>query len=147
MPDPREDLEAWVTLSVELADPTVDREAALRAHGLDDDAWEALDDDWQARLSAAEEADDSDGVPPLVAAHAEAFARAQMARTQGPPLDFATFVEVTRAIARQPDIAAVLRRFDITLERLLLSQGHWTKRMMEDPELEKRFDEARRGGR
>ncbi|MEJ7731836.1 MAG: hypothetical protein WKG00_21830 [Polyangiaceae bacterium] len=151
MPDPRLDLDAWVELSVELSDPVVDRASVLRARGLDEDAWEALDDAWQQRLSDADahlEADGGDpdaGVPALVAAHAEAFVRAQAARTQGPPLDFAAFVELTRAIERQPDISAVLRRFQLTLQQLLRSQAHWTKRMLEDPELARRFDEARRG--
>jgi hypothetical protein len=151
VPDPHLDLDAWVELSVELSDPAVDRTAALRARGLDEDAWEALDDAWQQRLSDADAHLDAGGgdpdgaVPPLVAVHAEAFARAQAARTQGPPLDFAAFVELTRAIERRPDIAAILRRFQVTLQQLLHSQAHWTKRMLEDPELARRFDEARRG--
>ena len=156
MSDLRHDLDAWVTLSVELADPAVDRAAVLRSHGLDEDAWEAIDDAWQTRLSEAEGAaereegdavDPRGGVPPLVAAHAEAFARAQAARAGAPLLDLPAFAELTRALQRRPDVAAVLRRFDLSLAALLHNQAHWTKRLLEDPELARQFDEAVRGGR
>jgi hypothetical protein len=140
MADLRNDLEAYATLAAELADPRVDRRAVLAARGLDEDAWEALDDAWQARLEAADAADD-DGVPPLIAAHAEAFARAQRARV-GEILPFERFVAAARELRRGGDLASTLRRLELTLDTYLAAQGHWTARLLEDEELSARFDRA-----
>jgi hypothetical protein len=140
MADLRNDLEAYATLAAELADPRVDRRAVLLARGLDEDAWEALDDAWQARLEAADAADD-DGVPPLIAAHAEAFARAQRARV-GEILPFERFVAAARELRRGGDLASTLRRLELTLDTYLAAQGHWTARLLEDEELSDRFDRA-----
>jgi hypothetical protein len=142
MPDLADDLDAYVTLAAELADRRVDRDAALAAAGLTDDDWEAIDDAWQARLSAAEaEAEGSDGIPPLVAAHAEAFARAQRARAGG-VLPFERFATAARELRRGGDLSSTLRRLDLTLATYLAAQAHWTARMLEDEELARRFEHA-----
>jgi hypothetical protein len=142
MADLLHDLESYATLAVELSDPRVDRAAALAARGLDEDAWEALDDAWQARLSAADEdGDDEDGIPALVAAHAEAFARAQRARVRE-VLPFERFVAAARELGRGGDLASTLRRLDLTLDAYLTAQSHWTARLLEDEELAARFDDA-----
>jgi len=142
MPDLAADVEAYAALAAELADLRTDRAAVLAAHGLDEDAWDALDERWQDRLSAAEEAHgDADGVPPLVAAHAEAFVRAQRARVRE-VLPFERFLAATRALRRGGDLAATLKRLDLTLETYLAAQAHWTARVLEDEALAARFDEA-----
>ena len=144
MADLRTDLEAYVTAAAELSDPRVDRAAALAARGLDEDAWDEIDDAWQARLSEAEAEDaTSDGVPPLVAAHAEAFARAQRARVRD-VLPFERFVTAARALRRGGDLASTLRRLDLTLDAYLAAQAHWTARMLEDDALFARFEHATR---
>jgi hypothetical protein len=69
MSDLSNDLEAYAALAVALADPRGDRAALLAAHGLDEEAWEAIDDAWQARVSeAGAEGDLAEGVPPFIAA-------------------------------------------------------------------------------
>ncbi|EYF00235.1 hypothetical protein [Chondromyces apiculatus] len=146
MADLRTDLEAYVTVAAELSDPRVDRTVALTARGLDEDAWEEIDDAWQARLSEAEaEAEDAaaDGVPPLVAAHAEAFARAQRARVHD-VLPFERFVTAASALRRGGDLRSTLRRLDLTLDAYLTAQAHWTARMLEDDALFARFEHAMR---
>ncbi|WP_437681539.1 hypothetical protein [Sorangium sp. So ce131] len=144
MKDPARDVEAFATLAAQLADPSADRAALLAAHGLDEDGWEALDDAWQARLSEADEGDDEEaGVPPLVVAFAEAFARAQRARARS-ELSFERFLEAARAMRRGTDMATVLSRLDMTLEDYLSAQQRWTAAMLEDEELLSRFQRAMR---
>jgi hypothetical protein len=129
---------------VALADPRGDRAALLAAHGLDEEAWEAIDDAWQARLSeAGAEGDLAQGVPPLIAAYAEAFARAQRARAQH-EVSFERFVEAARAMARGTDMATVLERLGLTLEDLLRAQQRWTAAMLADDALAERFRRAMR---
>lgn len=142
MPTPADDIEAYAALAASLADPAADRAALLAAHGLDEDAWDALDDTWQARLSAADEAD-TDGVPPLVAAYAEAFARAQRERAQS-ALSFERFIEVARAMQRGTDLATVLRRLDVSLLDFLSAQRRFTEAMLADEALAERFRRAMR---
>ncbi|WP_437593396.1 hypothetical protein [Sorangium sp. So ce1000] len=139
-----DDVEGYATLSARLADPSADRAALLAAHGLDEDSWEALDDAWQARLSEADEDDDEEvGVPPLVAAFAETFARVQRARSKG-ELSFERFLEAARAMKRGTDMATVLSRLDLTLEDYLSAQQRWTAAMLEDEALMARFQRAMR---
>ena len=136
--DPARDIEAYAELSAALVGPSVDRAALLAAHGLDEARWEALDDAWQARLAAEDDAA-VEGMPPLLAAYAEAFARAQRARIQGTVLTFDRFVEVVRALRHGGDAAATLQRLGVTFASYLASQQHWMTRMMEDEALAERF--------
>jgi hypothetical protein len=138
-----DDLEAYASLAAELSDPRVDRAAALAARGLDEDRWDAIDDAWQARLSEADAAgaEEDDGVPALVVAHAEAFARAQRARVQD-VLPFERFVEAARAFTRGEDLAAALKRLELTLDAYLRAQAHWTAEMIADDALAERFRQA-----
>ncbi|MGK3982427.1 hypothetical protein WME99_05285 [Sorangium sp. So ce136] len=139
-----DDVEVYATLAAQLADPSADRAALLAAHGLDEERWEALDDAWQARLSEADDEDGEDvGVPPLVAAYAETFARAQRARARS-ELTFDRFLEAARAMKRGTDMATVLSRLDLTLEDYLSAQQRWTAAMLEDEELMARFQRAMR---
>ncbi|MGK4005425.1 hypothetical protein WMF31_22545 [Sorangium sp. So ce1036] len=142
MKDPARDVEAFATLAAQLADPSADRAALLAEHGLDEERWEALDDAWQARFSEADGDDGDDvGVPPLVAAFAETFARVQRARARS-ALSFERFLEAARAMKRGTDMATVLGRLDLTLEDYLSAQQRWTAAMLEDEELMARFQRA-----
>jgi hypothetical protein len=142
MADLRTDLHAYVALAAELSDARVDRGAALAARGMDEDDWEAIDDAWQTRLSEAEaEGAAGSDIPPLVAAHAEAFSRAQLSRTRE-VLPFERFVIAARELGRGGDLASTLRRLDLTLDTYLAAQAHWTARMLEDEELSARFERA-----
>ena len=140
MEDLASDVEAYAALSAELADPRVDRAALLAARGLDEAAWDALDEAWQARIEEADEGD-GDGIPPLVAAHAEAFARAQRARA-GAVLPFERFAQAARELGRGTDLATALKRLDLTLDAYLAAQAHWTREMLADEALAARFRRA-----
>lgn len=141
---PDVDVVAYARLSVALAQPDADREAILADHGLDEDGWQRIDDAWTERLAQADEAHgDRDGVPPLVLAHANAFAAAQRERA-GALLTFDRYVEITRALQRGRDIAAVLERFSIDLATYLNTHQHFTLALATDPELAAAF---RRGMR
>ncbi|WP_437562831.1 hypothetical protein [Sorangium sp. So ce542] len=144
MKDPAQDVEVYATLAARLADPGGDRAALLAEHGLDEAGWEALDDAWQARLSEADEDDgDEVGVPPLVAAFAETFARVQRGRARS-ELSFERFLDAARAMKRGTDMATVLSRLDLTLEDYLSAQQRWTAAMLEDDELMAQFQRAMR---
>ncbi|WP_437553003.1 hypothetical protein WME95_17420 [Sorangium sp. So ce327] len=139
-----DDVEAYATLAAQLADPSADRAALLAAHGLDEAGWEALDDAWQARLSEADDDDGEEvGVPPLVVAYAETFARVQRARAKS-ELSFERFLEAARGLKRGTDMATVLSRLDLTLEDYLSAQQRWTAAMLEDEALMARFQRAMR---
>jgi hypothetical protein len=133
------DIRAYAALAATLAGGDRPREEILRAHGLDEAGWEALDRFHQEQLSLAIE-DDRDGVPPLVAAYAEAFAaaRARSTRTEG-LLSIERFGDATREIQRSGDPTAALGRLGIALDEFLRANEHWTIRMMTDADLLRRF--------
>lgn len=146
--DPRHlletDVRAYATLTVRLAQPDADRPAILTEHGLDEDTWDALDDAWQARLSAAvDEMGDAETVPLLVKEHADAFAAAQAERVSpGAPLTFERFVEITHELQRGQDVQHVLKRNQTTLHDYLRAEQHWLRVMMDDATLQARFHRA-----
>jgi hypothetical protein len=140
MADLRRDLDAYATLAARLADQGADRGALLAQHGLDEDGWEALDDAWQARIFAPEE-DGDDGIPPLIAAYSDAFARAQRARS-GREVTFERFVDATLALREGTEMTVVLARLGVTLDEFLAAQMHWTEAMLADDELAARFTRA-----
>jgi len=142
MADPRRDVSAYAALAAALAAPGADRAALLSEHGLDEEAWDALDDAWQSRLSEAQ-GDDDLGVPALLTAYAEAFSRAQRERSPA-LLSFERFLEAAREMKRGSDMATLLKRLDISLEAYLRAQAHWTAKMLEDDELAARFQRAMR---
>ncbi len=148
--DPRDDLEVFARVAVELAAAREDREQRLARLGLDEDAWEAIEEAWDARLAEAEDAEGPDGdIPALVAAHAQAFADAQggRARTAATSADaggvpFERFVALTRAMQRGGRLDEVLAAERTSLETYLAAHAHWTRRMLEDPALHRAFQQA-----
>lgn len=131
------DVTTYAVVMAALSDPGRTREEVLAEHGLDEQAWTALDERWQERLSSAMD-EDTDGVPPVVAAYAEAFARARHDGTSG-RLSLQRFAEATREIQRRGDPAAALARLGILLAVYLESNAHWTRQMVEDPQLAEQF--------
>ena len=133
------DIRAYATLVATLAAGDRPRAAILGAQGLDEARWEALDRFHQEQLSRALD-DDRDGVPPLIAAYAEAFAaaRAGGART-ATLLSIERFGDATREIQRTGDPTAALARLGIPLDDFLHANEHWTARMITDTDLLRRF--------
>ncbi len=138
MPEPA-NVSEYAALSALLADPDCDRERVLAARGLDEDRWAEIDARWQDRLSRAMD-EESDGVPPLVAAYAAAFERARAAqRRDAAVISIERFAEATREIQRRGDPTAALAHVGVSLQEFLRANEHWTRRMLEDPELFARF--------
>ena len=133
------DMRAYAALVATLAAGTQPRAAILLERGLDEAGWEALDRFHQDQLSRAMN-EEHDGVPPLIAAYAEAFAeaRARGAIRQG-VLSIERFADATRAIQLSGDPTAALGRLGIAFDDFLRANEHWTQRMMTDPDLLRRF--------
>ena len=133
------DVEAYAALVVALSDETADRDAVLRAHGLDEAGWEALDAQWQEVLSSAMDVDvETDGVPRILSRYSDAFVRAQHAR-ESAVLSIDHWALATRRISRSGDVAKTLADLGLTLPQFLEANLHWTKRMLEEPALADRF--------
>lgn len=146
------DVRGFAILCARLSEPEADREAILAENGLDEDAWEALDEAWQAQLSAEEDAAADDaGVPPLVLVYAEAFA-AEQARLQAtraasrPVLAFEAFVKITQEMQRGDDPANLMKRHRLAVADFIAAERHWMKQMMNDAALWERFHAAVGGG-
>jgi hypothetical protein len=133
------DVAEYAALAAALAEPTADRERVLASHGLDEQGWAALDEHFQDRLGRAM-SDDADGLPPLVAAYADAFARARAALAQDRGvISIERFADATREIRRRGDPLPALAHAGVTLDEFLRANEHWTRRMLEDPALLARF--------
>ena len=133
------DVAEYAALSATLAEPSCDRAAVLATHGLNEEGYAALDRHFQDRMSRAMD-DDHDGVPPLVAAYAEAFERARAAlRRDQDVISIERYADATREIQRRGDPLPALSRVGISLEQFIRANEHWTRRMLEDPALLARF--------
>lgn len=132
------ELYAEIAASLATAD---DRREVLERHGLNEETWEAIDDEWQARLSAAVEAFDEDGVPELIDRFHQAFARARE-RLGEEVLPFEKFIEVTRAVQRSADIPRTLEQHGMTFAVFARANQYWTVKLATDPELAARFSKA-----
>ncbi len=128
------DIEAYATVCVALAEGRP-RDVVLREHDLDEGSWAALDQYWQDRLSRAMN-EDTEGVPPLVAAYSAAFERARAKVRAGQPiLSIERFADATREIQLRGDPTSALQRVGVTLMDFLRANEHWTARMMKEPEM------------
>lgn len=133
------DLAAYAAVMAELATAGDKRAEVLARRGLDEDQWDAIDTDWQARLSESL-AEDADGVPALLAAYAAAYEAAQ--RTLASPLPLEQFARVTRLLQATGDMQAALAKEGVTLSDYTRSLEHWSRRMAEDPAEARRFQDA-----
>ena len=136
------DIEAYAAVMADLAAAGDARAEVLARRGLDEDQWDALDAEWQARLSEALD-DEGDGVPALVARYAAAYEAAQ--RALGAPLPLEQFARVTRLLQATGDMQAALAKEGVTLSDYVRSSEHWSRRMTQDPTEERRFKDALRG--
>lgn len=132
------DVTEYAEIAAALADADRDRAATLAARGLDEPAWAALDHRFQEAMSRAMDSDD--GVPPVVAAYAEAFARARAALVRPEQvISIERFADATREIQRGGDPEAALTRLGITLREFIRANEHWTRSIVTDPALFARY--------
>ena len=117
------------------------REALLAAHGLDEDRWQAIDDAWQARLSAATDAiTDEEPIPPFLAEYSAAMERARDREPE--PMSFDRYIEATLRMRRGGDIVQELKQIGLTTDEYLRANRYWIQRMAKDGELSARFQAA-----
>src|SRR5438067_7421456 len=122
-------------LSARLSEEGVDRDALLAEHGLDELRWSMIEDHWQAVLSTAMDLDvETHGIPEIISRYSAASARAQEERASS-VLSIDHFAEATRRISRSHDVQKTLTDMGLTLSQFLKANLHWTKRMLESPEL------------
>lgn len=135
-----EDVEAYACLAVQLATAEAgQRDAMLQQHELDEAGYDALESRWLEKISRAEEAEEGDGVPPLLLAYANAFARAQRATSGDGVVPFERYVMITRGLSRGRDVAQVLDKQNLSLGQYLRAHQHWTTQLAGDPALALRF--------
>lgn len=142
---PALDLQQYAAISAELV--IEERAAVLARHGLDEEAWERVEDAWQARLSEELEAWEEDGVPPLLAEleAAQAAARARVRGDEVLPLE--RFAAAVREMGRGGDPVAALTRAGVSNADFTRASALWTGRMATDPALAARFAEIVGGRR
>jgi hypothetical protein len=131
-------VEAYAALMVELAAAAEARAAVLAKHGLDEAGWERVDTHWQGQLSAALDVE-GDGVGPVLSAFTVAYEGAQ--RALAPPITLEQFARVTRLLLAGDDPRAATAKSGVSLSDYTHGSEHWTRQLVTDPDLERRFDE------
>jgi hypothetical protein len=107
----------------------------LAERGLGEAEWAAIDERWQAELSGALE-EEHEGVPPLVAAYAEAFERARAARRRVKDiLPLERFADATREIQLREIRSPRSRTWASRSATTLAANEHWTPRILAEPAL------------
>lgn len=137
------ELEAYARIMAELAAAGPARAAVLARHGIDEARWSAIDAHWQEQLSRALD-DPGDGVPELVSRYSAAYEDAQ--RSFGAPISVEQFARVTRLVQASGDLQAALSRAGVSMADYVRASEHWSRRLVEDPELERTFDRVLRTG-
>jgi hypothetical protein len=135
------DIEIYGDLAARLATAGDRRDALLAEHGIDDDAWDVIEELWSVRLEAAETAHgDADGVPPLLEKYANAFSRAQLASlANADVMPLEKYAAITRSLQRGLDMPQLFIRHDTSLESYLHSHSHWSVRLATEPDVARTF--------
>ncbi len=134
-------IEKYAQVMAELAssgESPASRAEVLARHALDEGTWEAIDTRWQEKLSDALDLDD-DGLPPILSTYIAAYQAAQ--RPLAPPITLDQFALVTRHLSASGDVRASLAKVGVSLADYVRGSEHWSRRLAEDPELERRFQE------
>ncbi len=117
-----------------------ERASTLRANGFDETSWAETDARFQAALNA-EDAPEGE-IPPLAQRFSKAFEAALDAIDQPPELDFETYAAITRRLRGGYDVGRAVQEGSFDLAAYLRSHRYWVKRIVQDPELRRRFEEG-----
>lgn len=140
--EPVLDLMTYAALQAALAAAGERADDVLREHGLDEAQWSAIDDAWQERLSAAlDDVGGDSGVPQLVAAYSEAYARAQRANAAG-LLSLARFTEIVRHIHATSNMQGALAKAGVSMTDFLVASEHWSRSATLDARLREELRKA-----
>jgi len=131
-------LEAYATLMAELIAAGDAREEVLARHGLDEERWDAADTFWQERLNDALDDQEEEEGSGLLAKYSAAYEVAQRALLA--PIALEKFARVTRLLQASGDLQSSLAKAGISFAEYVRSSEHWSRRMAEDPEEERRFE-------
>jgi hypothetical protein len=129
-------IEAYADLVAALSSGA-DPDDVLAARGLDAEAWEAADAYWQGQMTAAMDGPE-DGVPPLLVAYAEAFARKEHPRADDPPMPLEAFARAAHAV-QTGDPSRALADLGVDFADFLRANEYWTPRLAQDRELAEAF--------
>ena len=143
MDDLSSDVASYARFRARLASAGDGRGALLAAQGLDEAAWDRLDDVWQQRLSDALD-EDGDDLPPLVQRFAQAFAEAQR---DGPEasLSLELFARCTKALQGAKDPKQALSKLGVTFAAYMKANQHWAPQLARDRGLADAFQQWMRG--
>jgi hypothetical protein len=130
-------LEGYAELLAQLARAGDEWEARLRAVGLSETDWEAVDAHYQALLEAADDNCAEDEVPEIVNRFSLAFAQSSAASV--PILSFEEYASVVRLAQQGAELHRVLEQKRLTISQYLEAHAHYLKLMLADPELKQRF--------
>ncbi len=131
------ELDTYAALRARLAADGADRAVLLAEHGLDEGAWELIDEAWQQRFSDDLEHSQED-VPASVMRYSEVFAATQRdAPTE--LLSLELFASCTRKLQRARDPKLALEKLGVTLTQYLKANQHWAARMAKDQPSAERF--------
>lgn len=135
-----DDVERYAEITAALAD-SEDRAAVLASYGLTEETWDEIDAQWQERLSSAVDAFDDDGVPELVSAFSDAYARAREKLTVD-VMELDQFIAVTRALQQSQDVLKTLRDHNVTFADFTRANQHWTVKIANDATLAEKLRRA-----
>ncbi len=132
------DIEAYATLRAQLASDADQRDELLAQHDLDEELWDALDEQWQDKLS--DQLETGATIPDLIIRYNQAFTDAQR-DGPGQPLSLERFAEATRALQNTLEPQKALEKLGIALPEFLKANQVWAPRLASDPAMAKRFTE------
>lgn len=148
------DVETYAQIMAELVHAGETRDEVLTRRGLTEEAWDEVDSYWQARLFEGDDENEqgfgaqgaagnpesqmfNQEVSPLLTAYAKAFEAAQ--RTLGSAISLEQFAETTRLLQATGDLRASLLRVGITFADYIRGSEHWSRKIVLDKDLERRF--------
>lgn len=126
----------YAQIMAELVHAGEARDEVLLRRGLTEETWDEIDAHWQTRLFDMDDEDDQ-GVSPLLTAYTRAYEAAQAAL--GAAISLEQFAEATRLLQATGDLRASLKRVGITLADYIRGSEHWSRQIVLDKDLERRF--------
>jgi len=128
-------LERYAELGVALfGKEGAERDAVLRAAGLDAAQLNAANDAWMARMRRE---------PAAALAYNDAYQRAMMAAgVHRPDVPFETYAQMLQEISGGTDTVEVCRRHGMDVQEFALLSQYWTQQLAANPELAMRLAAA-----
>lgn len=144
MTEADEQLERYATISAALA-AGQPRQAVLTAHGVSEEAFDALEAEIEAKFSAAMDASGAE-VPRFLQEYEAAMRRAQQEVVRaGPAVSLESFARGVAVVQGTSDPVKALERAGLTTADLVRGLTDWGEALAKDPELAAKFESAKLG--